>query len=339
MRLREETKMRDKVTVQLENKHILIILGLSIVFSGIVFGLGIFLGKRDQGGMATLQPSTPRVPQRVDGQAQNQVVVPEFTRLPGDVFSKFSPAEMVNSLTRFWVESYVDTLANDEVAHAQEAKVLQDKVRARVRPDLYAAPAQAEDGQETPIDIGRERLATPEADKASKSLPQGSSLPSQEARPKAAPKAAGADDLVAQEEGKADVEVADNPKGPKAKEGKSGAKAVAAKEVADSKAKVASEKAHADKVVTEKRGDDPIQVYSVQLLAYRDKGLALEYAKRLESSPLCAKHKPFVMPVDVPEKGQFYRVRIGRFTSKKEAERVRGKVSSQEGIDAKVVSM
>lgn len=335
MRLREETKMRDKVTVQLENKHILIILGLSIVFSGLVFGLGIFLGKRDQGGMATLQPATPKVPKPEGGQAQNQVVVPDFPRFPSDMLSKFSPAEAVNSLTRFWVESYVDTLARDKVAYAQEEALYAAKVRARVRPDLYAAPASnGED--ETPIDIGKDRLVASKEETAAALAPQGAALPAQEARPKAAPKAGAEEESASPDEaGAVKVESAKA----KGKEPKvASAPAVAPKQAAAAKAGSVSAK-ESDDGAAQKKEPEPIRVYSVQLLAYKDKGLALDYAKRLESSPLCAKHKPFVMPVEVPQKGQFYRVRIGRFTSKKEAERVRLKVSLQEGIEAKVVSM
>lgn len=334
MRLREDTKIREKVTVHLGTWQIVSILLLSVFFSGLVFGLGIFVGKQGQGGMTTLQPAAGSVPQKA-ALKKGGLSVPQFPTLPGQVLSKFSPAEMLDSLSRFVVQSHVDTLVADEERFRQEEELIAAKARHRIRPDMYEAPVDPDPNSELPIDMAKERLAVTDAEKKEPAArPMGAPLPNKESLPKAAPRPA---------EVKAEAPLEQAASAKEENKGRPSKANVAAKEDgavdADGKVQAGSKKTEKDSAQKAKSSENPIRVYSVQLLAYKDKSMALDYVKRLASSPLCAKYKPFIMPVEVPEKGQFYRVRIGRFTSKKEAERLRIRIAGQEGIDAKVVSM
>lgn len=338
MRLREDTKIREKVTVHLGTWQIVSILLLSVFFSGLVFGLGIFVGKQGQGGMTTLQPAAGSVPQKA-ALKKGGLSVPQFATLPGQVLSKFSPAEMLDSLSRFVVQSHVDTLVADEERFRQEEELIAAKARHRIRPDMYEAPVDPDPNNELPIDMAKERLAVTDTEKKEPTRPMGAPLPNKENLPKAAPRPAEAKAEAAKAEAALEQPVSAKEEN----KGRPSKAEVAAKEDgavdADAKVQAGSKKTEKDSAQKAKSSENPIRVYSVQLLAYKDKSMALDYVKRLASSPLCAKYKPFIMPVEVPEKGQFYRVRIGRFTSKKEAERLRIRIAGQEGIDAKVVSM
>lgn len=335
MRLREDTKIREKVTVHLGTGQIVTILLLSVLFSAAVFGLGIYLGKQGQGGMATLQPATATAPQKAALLKKGGLAVPQFPTIPGQVLSRFSPAEMLDSLSRFVVQSHVDTLVADEERFRQEEELIAAKARHRIRPDIYEAPVDPDPNNDLPIDMAKERLTATDVETGQPAAPLSGPLPRRETPQKAAPRksaAKGETTVEAQrspaQEGRGDVVVVG--------EGDAGKQEREPAAASERTGSTKPQKAIAEK---SKPGENPIRVYSVQLLAYKDKSLALDYVKRLASSPLCAKYKPFIMPVEVPEKGQFYRVRIGRFTSKREAERLRIRIAGQEGIDAKVVSM
>ncbi len=352
MRLREDTKIREKVTVHLGTWQIVLILALSVAFSGLVFGTGILVGKQDQGGMTTLQPASGKVPQKAALQTKGGLSVPQFARIPGEVFSKFGPAEMLDSFNRFLVQSHADTLAQDEQLFQQQEELLKAKARHRIRPDIYDAPDDPDPTNDIPIDMAKERLSVVDPGGQAGATPQGAPLPGKAEPKKAGPKVSQPEaevaDVTPEQAPKADknVKAAKNVKAEKsAKADKAAGATDGSRENPVAAKKSQSDPASEGEVAGEpksekvKASDNAIHVYSVQLLAYKDKASAMDYVKRLESSPLCVKYKPFIMPVEVPQKGQFYRVRIGRFTSKKEAERLRLKVASQEGIDAKVVSM
>ncbi len=68
--------------------------------------------------------------------------------------------------------------------------------------------------------------------------------------------------------------------------------------------------------------------YSIQVGSYEDKAMAEEDAREMKKKGYDA----FVVSADIPEKGTWHRVRIGRFPNKQAAERLANELKSKEGV-------
>jgi len=69
--------------------------------------------------------------------------------------------------------------------------------------------------------------------------------------------------------------------------------------------------------------------YTIQVGAYPDKSMAEEETKNMKKRGYAA----FLVATDIPDKGKWYRVRIGSFASKPSAEKLAKELKSKEGID------
>ncbi|OIP35153.1 MAG: hypothetical protein AUK47_17180 [Deltaproteobacteria bacterium CG2_30_63_29] len=87
----------------------------------------------------------------------------------------------------------------------------------------------------------------------------------------------------------------------------------------------------------EKKAEKPSKTqgrFTVQVSAFQDKSVASTMAEELEASGL----KAYVKKESVPGKGAWYRVQVGRYESREEAQSAQGKIKSRQGYDGFVTS-
>ncbi len=70
--------------------------------------------------------------------------------------------------------------------------------------------------------------------------------------------------------------------------------------------------------------------YTIQIAAYQEKGMAEADVKKLKKLGYAA----FIVSSDLPDKGTWYRVRLGSFAKKGAAERLQGQLRTKEGISS-----
>ena len=90
--------------------------------------------------------------------------------------------------------------------------------------------------------------------------------------------------------------------------------------------------------ISEAKSDDPAPpgrdgAFTLQVASYEQPGPAQAFVKGLRARG----HQAFVTSADIPERGRFWRVRIGPFDSKWEAEAYREKFEEQERMNTLVV--
>ncbi len=70
------------------------------------------------------------------------------------------------------------------------------------------------------------------------------------------------------------------------------------------------------------------QRYSIQIASYPERNMAEEEVRRMKKRGYAA----YFVTSEIPDKGTWYRVRIGRFKKKRSAERLMNKLQNQEGL-------
>jgi cell division septation protein DedD len=84
----------------------------------------------------------------------------------------------------------------------------------------------------------------------------------------------------------------------------------------------------AKKETPPERSAPPKIRYTIQVGSYAEKTMAEEEARGLKRRGYAA----FLVATDLPEKGTWYRVRIGSFSSRQAAEKLAGELKAKEGI-------
>lgn len=93
---------------------------------------------------------------------------------------------------------------------------------------------------------------------------------------------------------------------------------------AEAKNKIAKkEKIKADSSSKEKR-------FTLQIAAFKEKDKAEDVAGSLKKKG----YEPYIVPVTISDKGVWYRVRIGRFSTRPDAQNVQAKLKNSEGISS-----
>jgi cell division septation protein DedD len=69
--------------------------------------------------------------------------------------------------------------------------------------------------------------------------------------------------------------------------------------------------------------------YTIQVGSYPEKAMAEEETKNMKKRGYAA----FLVATDIPEKGKWYRVRVGSFANKQSAEKLANELKGKEGID------
>jgi len=70
--------------------------------------------------------------------------------------------------------------------------------------------------------------------------------------------------------------------------------------------------------------------YTIQVGSYPEKALAEEETKNMKKRGYAA----FLVATDIPEKGKWYRVRVGSFANKQSAEKLAKELKNKEGIES-----
>jgi len=73
--------------------------------------------------------------------------------------------------------------------------------------------------------------------------------------------------------------------------------------------------------------------YTLQIASYQDRGLADEDVKKMKTQGYAA----FVVTSQVPDKGTWYRVRVGSFSNKTSAEKLKKEIHAKAGVSTIIV--
>lgn len=92
------------------------------------------------------------------------------------------------------------------------------------------------------------------------------------------------------------------------------------------------------KVVASSRGTGS-GYFGIQAKAFRDKEDAKFFADYLKQELGRSKYQPFVMPVELPGKGKWYRVRIGKFATRLEAKKFKDEFEKKLGLETFLVNL
>jgi cell division septation protein DedD len=76
------------------------------------------------------------------------------------------------------------------------------------------------------------------------------------------------------------------------------------------------------------RTEAPKNRYSVQVGSYEDKAMAEDEVRTMKQRGYAA----FIVATDIPDKGRWYRVRLGSFSNKQAAEKLAKELQTKEGI-------
>lgn len=303
MRLRHESKLKDKMEFQLDTRHVLYLVLWSILLSGAIFATGLFIGQKKEAGKAgyavTASLAFKGLQQKQAGEGVDPLVssFSFLSRLDHHPEHKELDDAVLNALAKLRLEVREKVLEQDEelkkeLAHKYfgdqdlmgDGSVDQQRHRAEA---LLAQShgisaqrrAQAKRLGQAPEDLGKE-------------LPE---------------------------------EVA--PKAPYAEE---------ALKPAVAKAVPAPEPV---KVVEADSQSNTAGTFAIQAKAFRNKKDADIFVSYLKSELRRGRYKPFVMPVKLPGKGQWYRVRIGKFDSRLEAEEFKSRFEKRLGLETFLVSL
>jgi cell division septation protein DedD len=79
--------------------------------------------------------------------------------------------------------------------------------------------------------------------------------------------------------------------------------------------------------------------FAIQCKAFRNSQDAKVFVGYLKGEMRRSKYKPFIMPVELPGKGKWFRVRIGKFGSRLEAEKYKENFEKRLGLETFLVTL
>lgn len=84
------------------------------------------------------------------------------------------------------------------------------------------------------------------------------------------------------------------------------------------------------KEIPPKKAEEPRVRYSLQVGSYEDKAMAEGEVRTMKQRGYAA----FIVATDIPDKGRWYRVRLGSFSKKASAEKLAKELQAKEGISS-----
>jgi DedD protein len=305
MKLRHESKLKDKMEFQLDTRHVFYLVLWSVLLSGAIFATGLFIGQKKEEGKAgykvTSSLAFKGLQQKEAGLGADPLVAsfsflshldrhPEKKELDDAVLNALAKMRLEvreriqrqdEDLKKELAEKYFpseDAVSEAEWAahHAQPGMMLAQSQGVQALPQQH----EARSGQ-APDDLGKE-------DPAPKPAPYANVELKQVVTAEAAP-----------------VPVA-KPEPPVVQ--------------ADSQAP----------------GEG---AFAIQCKAFRNSQDAKVFIGYLKGEMRHSKYKPFIMPVELPGKGKWFRVRIGKFGSRLEAEKYKENFEKRLGLETFLVTL
>jgi DedD protein len=310
MRLREENKLKDKVEIQLETRHMFYVVLWSIVLSGIIFATGLFVGQKKQEGVngftlgneLKLKEKSPVV-QEQDPLSASFSFIETLDKHPEKRELKDA---VLNAMAKLRLETLHKVRAEEEV-------LKKDLARKLFKDRLAAAEKGRADEEIDPLEPPERLLARGQGVKARRShspdrLGQAPEFPEEEIELKADPLRKSA---VRNPDPPAPVAIKEELGQPLADEFDDGVNL----------------------------GGLDGKIYAVQAKAFREKDDAMIFMGYIKKELRRSKYKAFIMPVELPGKGKWYRVRIGKFPSRLEAEKFKSGFEKRLGLETFLVTL
>lgn len=307
MRLREETRIKEKMEFQIDTKHVFYLIVWSVVFSGIIFYTGLVVGERTQTGLQAAPQIKAVIPEAPEDLLKEDSAIPPFP-LMADL--KVHPEKeelgdvVLNALARLRLETLERIKQEDEVMKEELAKeIFQPRHERRM-----ARNPNAQEMLGQTAGIG---LSAPVRNKNRLAKAPEMELPQPEPEPEPV--------VVAEPALQPEPEMA--------------AKAEPQRDESEvQQAERAEAKAQKNKAGKGGR-------YSIQAKSFRDRNEALIFLGYLQKQARKSKVKPYIMPVDLPTKGRWYRVRMGRFQTRLDAQKYKDQFEKKEGIQTILVKL
>lgn len=300
MRLREENKLKDKVEIQLETRHMFYVVLWSIVLSGIIFATGLFVGQKKQEGVNGFTLGNAlKLKEKADSAQVQDPLAASFSFI--EILGKHpEKRELKDAVLNAMAKLRLETL---QKVKEEEEVLKKDLARKLFKKRLAAVEKVGADEETDPLEAPERLLARGQGVKARRAhrpdrLGQAPEFPEEvvEEVPAPAP----------------EVRVR-NPVPPPA-----------------------------DADDYEQRADlmglDG-KFFAVQAKAFREKDDAMIFLSYIRKEFRRSKHKPFIMPVELPGKGKWYRVRIGKFQTRVEAEKFKSTFEKRLGLETFLVSL
>ncbi len=308
MKLRHESRIKDKMEFQLDTRHVFYLVLWSVLLSGAIFATGLFIGQKKEEGKAgykvTASLAFKGLQQKEAGMGADPLVssFSFLSRLDHHPEKKELDDAVLNALAKMRLEVRQRIQKQDEDLKKELADKYfpnEDAVSEaewaahQARPDMLLAQSQG-------IQALRERREA-RLGQAPEDLGQEDPEPA----PRAAPYA------------KAEL------------------KQVAPAEVAPAPAAVEPKS-----VVVQADSQAPAEgAFAIQCKAFRNSQDAKVFVGYLKGEMRRSKYKPFIMPVELPGKGKWFRVRIGRFGTRLEAEKYKEKFEKRLGLETFLVTL
>lgn len=299
MRLREESRIKEKMEFQIDTKHVFYLIVWSIVFSGVIFYTGLVVGERTQPGLQAAPqplPQSNKMPEELVKKDNEIAPFPPMADLKTHPEKEEMSDVVLNALARLRLET-LDKLNEEEERFKEE---LAEEIFSPRHERRMARLANVEEmmGRTAGIGLQNPNPAVPRLGKAP-DMP----VPEPE-------------ELVREPEVQVPV-----PEPEKKRNAVAGPK-----EQQPSKAE-------------EKERADARKRYSIQAKSFRDRNEALIFLGYLQKQVGKSKVQPYIMPVDLANKGKWYRVRLGRFSTRLDAQKFKDQFEKREGIQTILVKL
>lgn len=306
MRLRHESKIKDKMEFQLDTRHVFYLVLWSVLLSGAIFATGLFIGQKKEEGKAGYKVTASLAFKGLQQKADNSGVDP--------LVSSFS---FLSRLDRHPEKKVLD----DAVLNALAKMRLEVRQRIEVQ-DEELKKELAEKYFPSEDDVSEAQWA------ASRDRPGRLLAESQGVRAVRQPRAARLG-LAPEDLGKDEPEPVMKP-APYA--------SAELRPIAPAKAALTPEPA--EMVVVQADSQEPAEgSFAIQCKAFRTVQDANLFVGYLKGEMRHSQYRPFVMPVELPGKGKWFRVRVGKFDTRLEAEKYKTLFEKRLGLETFLVSL
>ncbi len=308
MKLRHENKIKDKMEFQLDTRHVFYLVLWSVVLSGAIFATGLFIGQKKEEGKAGYKVTASLAFKGLKQKEANLGVDP--------LVSSFS---FLSRLDRHPEKKELDDAVLNALAkmrlEVRQRISQQDEELKKELAEKYFPSEDAVSQAEWAAHQAQPNMMLAQS--------QGIQAVSQrrEARLGQAPEDLGKEEPIPAPQAAPYKDAELKPVVP--------AKAVPVPAAEPEEEKVVQADSHAPAEGT----------YAIQCKAFRNSHDAKVFVGYLKSEMRRSRYKPFIMPVELPGKGKWFRVRIGKFGTRLEAEKYKEQFEKRLGLETFLVSL